>query len=60
MRAMFADEAQIASAKKRQQTHWASIASARFDDDYVEGVRKIGRTHARIGSNLAGTSAATL
>jgi len=49
MRAMFADEAQIASAKKRQQTHWASIASARFDDDYVEGVRKIGRTHARIG-----------
>jgi methyl-accepting chemotaxis protein len=49
MRAMFADEAQIASAKKRQQTHWVSIASARFDDDYVEGVRKIGRTHARIG-----------
>jgi methyl-accepting chemotaxis protein len=49
MRAMFADETQIASAKKRQQTHWESIASARFDAAYVEGVRKVGQTHARIG-----------
>jgi len=49
MRKMFADEGHIASAKARQETHWTAIASARFDDAYVEGVRKIGRTHARIG-----------
>ena len=49
MRAFFANDAQIDSAKKRQQAHWASIASARFDDNYVESVRIVGQTHARIG-----------
>ncbi|MGD0642524.1 MAG: globin-coupled sensor protein [Roseiarcus sp.] len=49
MRKLFTDEKHVASAQKRQETHWTSLASARFDEAYVEGVRKIGRTHARIG-----------
>ena len=49
MRKLFADESHIAAAKKRQETHWTTIASAQFDESYVDNVRKIGRTHARIG-----------
>ena len=46
---LFADEGHIASARQRQEAHWGAIAAARFDRDYAEGVRRIGRTHARIG-----------
>ena len=49
VRKLFADENHIAAAKKRQESHWATIAAARFDNVYVEGVRKVGQTHARIG-----------
>jgi len=45
----FSGEAQISGAKDRQSRHWSSIASGRFDSGYVEGVRRIGAVHARIG-----------
>jgi methyl-accepting chemotaxis protein len=45
----FVDEKRIAGAKSAQQSHWKLIASARFDQGYVESAQRIGRTHARIG-----------
>ncbi len=49
MRKLFADENHLAAAKTHQESHWTKIAAARFDEAYVASVRKIGRTHARIG-----------
>jgi len=49
MRKLFSDDKHIATAKQHQESHWARIASARFDDGYVGSVLKVGRTHARIG-----------
>ncbi|MES2895904.1 MAG: globin-coupled sensor protein [Pseudomonadota bacterium] len=48
-RSYFRDEAHIAGAQSGQMRHWGVIAEARFDDDYVRGVRTVGQTHARIG-----------
>ncbi|PZU88030.1 MAG: globin-coupled sensor protein [Shinella sp.] len=45
----FSSEAHIQHAKSRQESHWALISSGRFDDDYVDAVSTIGRTHARLG-----------
>jgi methyl-accepting chemotaxis protein len=45
----FGAESQIAGAKDAQARHWGLIASGAFDPAYVEGVRRIGQTHARIG-----------
>ncbi|CDZ26157.1 Methyl-accepting chemotaxis protein McpM [Neorhizobium galegae bv. officinalis] len=45
----FSNDAHIAHAKSRQVTHWDSIASGRYDAEYVEAVSTIGRTHARLG-----------
>ena len=45
----FSGEGQISGAKSAQARHWSSIASGRFDRSYVEGVQRIGATHARIG-----------
>jgi methyl-accepting chemotaxis protein len=39
----------IAGAKSAQAQHWSRIAAAQFDATYVENVRRIGATHARIG-----------
>ena len=33
----------------RQERHWAIVAAAEYNDDYVSGVKKIGQAHARIG-----------
>lgn len=46
---MFANDAHVAHAKERQAAHWETIASARFDAQYVDAVTAIGRTHARLG-----------
>jgi methyl-accepting chemotaxis protein len=46
---LFANEAHVAHAKERQAMHWQTIASARFDEQYVQAVTAIGRTHARLG-----------
>ncbi len=48
-RKFFGDEKHIAGAKGAQERHWAIIAAASYDDDYVNAVLKIGQTHARIG-----------
>lgn len=48
-RKLFANDAHVAHAKERQVSHWERIASARFDDEYVDAVIAIGRTHARLG-----------
>ncbi|MEQ8966497.1 MAG: globin-coupled sensor protein [Azospirillaceae bacterium] len=36
-------------ARSAQVKHWARITEARFDEDYVESVRRIGRVHHEIG-----------
>jgi len=48
-RSFFRDEAHIQAAQASQKRHWSVIAEAKFDDDYVRGVRTVGQTHARIG-----------
>lgn len=45
----FGSETHIDGAKSAQGRHWVNIASGRFDGSYVESVRRIGGTHARIG-----------
>ena len=45
----FTDEKHMAGAKSRQEQHWGVIAAAEYTQDYVNGVKKIGETHARIG-----------
>lgn len=45
----FSSENQMDGAKKAQLSHWDSIASGRFDEEYVNRVRTIGAVHARIG-----------
>ena len=45
----FADDRHKAMAKGAQERHWAIIATANYNDDYVSGVKKIGQAHARIG-----------
>ena len=48
-RKFFGDEKHIAGAKGAQERHWEIIAAAQYNDDYVDAVLKVGRTHARIG-----------
>ncbi len=45
----FSSDAHIAHAKDKQRHHWSLITSGRFDDQYVNAVTAIGRTHARLG-----------
>jgi methyl-accepting chemotaxis protein len=47
--AFFADSTQMARAKAAQEKHWVHLASAEFDHNYYQSVRRIGTTHARIG-----------
>ncbi len=39
----------IAGSGKHQAAHWARLFTGRFDADYLDGVRRIGEAHARIG-----------
>jgi methyl-accepting chemotaxis protein len=48
-RKFFADDRHMGIAKGAQARHWSVIAAANYSDDYANGVRKIGQTHARIG-----------
>src|ERR1019366_3649246 len=48
-RRFFTDEKHMAAAKGLQERHWGIIAAAEYTEDYVNGVKKIGQTHARIG-----------
>lgn len=47
--AMFKDKSRMDYARLAQQSHWLNLFSARFDDQYVTSVRKIGLVHSRIG-----------
>ncbi len=42
---MFGGDAHIAHVKERQLQHWQTIAAGRFDQDYIDSVRKIGGAH---------------
>jgi methyl-accepting chemotaxis protein len=46
---LFTSQGHIDHAKKRQAMHWNTIASAKFDAEYVNNVMAIGSTHARLG-----------
>jgi methyl-accepting chemotaxis protein len=46
---LFATPASIQHAKQAQFAHWSAIATAKFDDAYVQSVTRIGRTHSRLG-----------
>ncbi|WP_374330074.1 methyl-accepting chemotaxis protein [Aestuariivirga sp.] len=39
----------VARAKAAQLAHWDTISNGAFDEAYVQGVRRVGKTHARIG-----------
>ncbi|MBA15095.1 MAG: chemotaxis protein [Sphingomonas sp.] len=45
----FRDKAHIAHARRAQEHHWVRLSEAKFDQSYLESVRRIGSTHARIG-----------
>jgi methyl-accepting chemotaxis protein len=45
----FSSDRHMDMAKSGQLRHWATIVSAEYDHQYVESVRTIGQTHARIG-----------
>ena len=45
----FRDDSHVGRAKGAQASHWEVIADAEFDQRYVDRVRTIGLTHARIG-----------
>jgi methyl-accepting chemotaxis protein len=48
-RKFFSSDAHIAQAKSRQVKHWETISSGRYEDDYVDGVTRVGKVHAQIG-----------
>ena len=45
----FKDSAAVPRAKAAQATHWMGIFEGKFDEAYVERVRRIGKTHEVIG-----------
>ncbi len=45
----FSDEALISHARGGQLRHWGAISDGDHGERYLEGVRRIGKTHARIG-----------
>ncbi|RYE48246.1 MAG: globin-coupled sensor protein [Hyphomicrobiales bacterium] len=49
MASFFSGKSQMDRAMGKQVIHWQSIASGRFDGDYLESSKRIGERHARIG-----------
>lgn len=45
----FSSDGHMDAAKNGQLRHWGTISSGEFDQRYVDSVRTIGNTHARIG-----------
>ena len=45
----FRSEQHIQGAKRLQGEHWNVIATGHYDAEFVETVKTIGKTHARIG-----------
>jgi len=48
-RKFFSSQSQIDGAKSRQLSHWETISSGQFDQNYVRAVTSVGEVHARIG-----------
>lgn len=46
---MFKNPEHMAHAKKMQLQHWGRITEAKFDDEYVQSVTRIGEAHYRLG-----------
>lgn len=49
LKAMFRDASRMDYAKAAQTSHWIKLFSARFDEEYLQSVRKIGLIHSKIG-----------
>jgi methyl-accepting chemotaxis protein len=47
--ALFPSAASIEHARGAQANHWLGMFEGKFDDAYVQRVRRIGKTHERIG-----------
>lgn len=47
--AIIGDEQNIPGLKEAQSKHWATLFSGKFDQQYLEEVKRIGRAHERIG-----------
>ena len=45
----FEAQGSVQRAQGRQTGHWLSIATGKFDDEYVASSRKVGLRHAKIG-----------
>jgi len=46
---LFNGDSHIEGLKKAQSHHWENLFRGDFDDSFMQGVMKIGHTHARIG-----------
>lgn len=46
---MFSNSGHMKMARDAQLQHWQSLFSGKFDQAYVDSVRRIGQTHSRIG-----------
>ena len=49
LRNLFSSESAMNRASKAQQSHWQRLFSGRFDNEYVESVRRIAKVHNTIG-----------
>lgn len=49
--AMFSGADSMSRAGRAQGEHWTKLFSGRFDQGYIDSVRKIGLMHSRIGLN---------
>jgi methyl-accepting chemotaxis protein len=45
----FSSDDHMSGAKNAQIDHWSEITTAKFDEEYIRRVRKIGGVHAKIG-----------
>ncbi|MBC7281165.1 globin-coupled sensor protein [Hoeflea sp.] len=45
----FRDAAHVEHAKQKQVDHWNLIATGTFNRDYIDGVTRIGKVHAKLG-----------
>jgi methyl-accepting chemotaxis protein len=45
----FQSPSHIEHAKQKQVDHWGLIATGKFDLEYIEGVTRIGKVHAKLG-----------
>ncbi|WP_445680824.1 protoglobin domain-containing protein [Radicibacter daui] len=47
--AMFRNREHMMAAKAAQMKHWERLLTARFDEDYLQSIRRIGLAHHRLG-----------